>query len=502
MTIDKIRVIGAGAMGRGIAQIAVAAGYSVELTDASDDAVTAALEFVTRMLRRSAEKGQRSPQDAEAAIARLTRGTATAPADDIDLVIEAVVEQLEVKRAIFTQVERAVPNAILASNTSSLSITAIAAGLQDPSRLLGLHFFNPVPLMRLVEVIPGVRTSPELITAATRFVATLGHTAVHAKDTPGFLVNHLGRALPTESLALLSEGVASVADIDRIARDTVGLRMGPFELMDLTGLDVSHPVMEIVWSGFYADPRLRPSVESAGRFAGGLLGRKTGEGFYRYRDDAPDVPPEPGIAADADAIAVFVHDNDAFAELLRASGVHVIDAPSETSVAVVFPVGEPAYRAALAAGVDPARTVGIDPVSIDGKRLTVVAPAALDPAVGRSALRALAATGLAVTVTTDATAPVAQRLIASIVNLSCALAEQGIGKPGDIDLGARLGLGYPRGPLELGDAVGPTLIVRILDGLHAYTGDPRYRTSTWLRSRAEQGMSLRDNGIRPHDLIN
>jgi 3-hydroxybutyryl-CoA dehydrogenase len=264
MTIDKIRVIGAGAMGRGIAQIAVAAGYSVELTDASDDAVTAALEFVTRMLRRSAEKGQRSPQDAEAAIARLTRGTATAPADDIDLVIEAVVEQLEVKRAIFTQVERAVPNAILASNTSSLSITAIAAGLQDPSRLLGLHFFNPVPLMRLVEVIPGVRTSPELITAATRFVATLGHTAVHAKDTPGFLVNHLGRALPTESLALLSEGVASVADIDRIARDTVGLRMGPFELMDLTGLDVSHPVMEIVWSGFYADPRLRPSVESAG----------------------------------------------------------------------------------------------------------------------------------------------------------------------------------------------------------------------------------------------
>ena len=136
--------------------------------------------------------------------------------------------------------------------------------------------------MRLVEVIPGVRTSPELVTAAPCFVATLGHTAMHAKDTPGFVVNHLGRALPTESLALLSDGVASVADIDRIARDTVGLRMGPFALMDLIGLDVSHPVMEIVSSGFYADPRLRPSVESAGRFAGGLLGRKTGRGFFEY----------------------------------------------------------------------------------------------------------------------------------------------------------------------------------------------------------------------------
>jgi 3-hydroxybutyryl-CoA dehydrogenase len=502
MTIDKIRVIGAGAMGRGIAQVAVAAGYRVELTDASDEAVTAALEFVTRMLHRSVEKGQRSAEDAEAAVVRLTRGAATAPADDIDLVIEAVVEKLEVKRAIFTEVQRAVPNAILASNTSSLSVTAIAAGLQDPSRLLGLHFFNPVPLMRLVEVIPGVRTSPELVTAAAGFVETLGHTVVHAKDTPGFLVNHLGRALPTESLALLSEGVASVADIDRIARDTVGLRMGAFELMDLTGLDVSHPVTEIVWSGFYADPRLRPSVEAAGRFAGGLLGRKTGEGFYRYHHDAPDVPPETGIAAAADAVPVFVHRNDTFAELLRGSGVRVIDAPSEASVAVVFPVGEPAYRAALAAGLDPACTVGVDPLSIDGKRLTVVAPAALDRGVGRSALRALAATGRAVTVTADATAPVAQRLIASIVNLSCALAERGIGTPGDIDLGARLGLGYPRGPLELGDVVGPPLIVRILDGLHAYTGDPRYRASTWLRSRAEQGMSLRHNGIRPNDLTN
>lgn len=160
--------------------------------------------------------------------------------------------------------------------------------------------------------------------------------------------------------------------------------MGPFELMDLIGLDVSHPVMEIVSSGFYADPRLRPSVESAGRFAGGLLGRKTGEDFYRYRDDdAPDMQPETRTAA-ADAIPVFVHDKDAFAKLLRTSGVHVIDAPSETSVAVIFPVGEPAYRAALAAGVDPARTVGIDPLSIDGKRLTVVAPAALDRAGQRN----------------------------------------------------------------------------------------------------------------------
>lgn len=501
MTIEKIRIIGAGAMGRGIAQVAATAGVEVEITDVSSEAVSAALEFVTTMLRRSAEKGQRTEADAEAAVARLHAGSApTAPAGDIDLVIEAVVERLDVKQSIFTELETVAPGAILASNTSSLSITAIGAVLRDPTRLLGLHFFNPVPLMKLVEVVPGLRTDPALVDVGREFVARLGHTAVLARDTPGFLVNHLGRGLPTEAFAVLSEQTASAADIDRVARETLGLKMGPFELMDLTGLDVSHPVMETVSAGFYGDPRLRPSPIAAGRVAAGLLGRKTGEGFYPYLEGRQEVPAEPRYTPDAAATAVYVHEDMEFADMLRAAGVLVCDTPAADAVSLVLPVGEPTYRAALAADLDPARTVGVDPLGVAGGRLTVTVPATLDPAVGTAALNVLAATGRSLTVTADGPAPIAQRLLASIVNVSCAIAEHGIGSPADIDLGARLGLGYPQGPLTLGDTHGATFVLRILDGLLAYTGDPRYRASGWLRTRADLGLSLCATGTRPTDL--
>ncbi|MGW4741558.1 3-hydroxyacyl-CoA dehydrogenase [Nocardia xishanensis] len=500
--IERIRIVGAGAMGRGIAQVAATAGYRVELTDTDDAAVHAALEFVASMIQRSVDKGKRSADEGEAILARLTAGAApTAPAADIDLVIEAVVEKLPVKQAIFAELETATPNAVLASNTSSLSITAIASALHDPARLIGLHFFNPVPLMSLVEVVPGLRTAPELIYTATSFVTRLGHTPILARDTPGFLVNHLGRALPSEALAILSEQVASPADIDRIVRDTLGLRMGPFELMDLTGLDVSHPVMETVSAGFYGDPRLRPSPIAATRVAAGLLGRKTGEGFYRYLDGAPVLPAEPEIPPDAEATPVHVHNHPDFAAALRRSGATVLETPSAEAVSLVLPIGEPTYRVAARYGLDPARTLGIDPLVIDRRRLTVIVPGAVDPAVAAPALRVLAAAGYIPTPTADVTAPVAQRILAAIVNLSCALAEHGIGTPEDIDRGARLGLGYPLGPLELGESAGTERVTAILDGLYAYTRDPRYRVSTWLRARAEQRIPLHTRGARPEDLL-
>ncbi|TQM26481.1 3-hydroxyacyl-CoA dehydrogenase [Nocardia bhagyanarayanae] len=500
--IERIRVVGAGAMGRGIAQIAATAGYLVELTDADDDAVPAALEFVATMIQRSVDKGKRDADEAAAILARLTAGSApTAPSSDIDLVIEAVVEKLPVKQAIFAELETATPNAVLASNTSSLSITAIASALRDPARLIGLHFFNPVPLMSLVEIVPGLRTAPELVDTATAFVARSGHTPILARDTPGFLVNHIGRALPSEALAILSEQIASPADIDRIVRETLGLRMGPFELMDLTGLDVSHPVMETVSAGFYGDPRLRPSPIAAARVAAGLLGRKTGEGFYRYRDGAPLLPAEPDITPDAEATPVHVHNHPDFAAALRRAGATVLESPSAEAISLVLPIGEPTYRLAARYGLDPARTLGIDPLGLDRGRLTVVVPAAADPLATAPALRVLAAAGYTPTPTADGTAPVAQRILGAIVNLSCALAEHGIGTPEDIDRGARLGLGYPLGPLELGESVGAERITAILDGLYAYTRDPRYRVSSWLRTRAEQRIPLHAKGTRPEDLL-
>ncbi|HEY5854968.1 MAG TPA: 3-hydroxyacyl-CoA dehydrogenase [Aldersonia sp.] len=499
--IDTIRIIGAGAMGRGIAQTAIAAGITVELTDTSEQAVTDAVDFVTAMMRRSVAKGARTTEDADAALGRLRTGMRPKDATGtVDLVIEAIVERLDVKQQLFVELEKAAPKALLASNTSSIPISSIAAVLEHPENVIGLHFFNPVPLMKLVEIIPGLRTDPKVIEAGRDFTTRLGHTPVLAKDTPGFLVNHLGRALLTEALTLLSEQAASAADIDRIARDVLGLKMGPFELMDLTGLDVSYPVMTNVSAGFYGDPRLRPSPLAASRVTAKLLGRKTSAGFYTYLEGRQQIPVEASVEARADAITVHVHENTALADILREAGVQVRETASPDAVTVVTPLGQPAHRAAIAAGLDPSRTIGIDPLSVGTDRIVLLVPPVLDVGLGRSAAQAIASVGPSVTITSDGPAPVAQRILAAVVNLGSALAEHAIGSPADIDLGARLGLGYPAGPLELGDRHSPTTIVSILDGLLRYTGDPRYRASGWLRARAELGMSLTDAGTSPHDL--
>jgi 3-hydroxybutyryl-CoA dehydrogenase len=501
-SIERIRVVGAGAMGRGIAQVSATAGYEVELTDADRDAVTAALDFVRSMVDRSVDKGTRSAAEATAILARLRAGgEPTAPSDDVDLVIEAVVEKLLVKQSIFAELETSTPNAVLASNTSSLSITAIAAALRDPRRLVGLHFFNPVPLMPLVEVVPGQHTAPEIIGAVREFVSRFGHTSILAQDTPGFIVNHVGRALPTEALAILSEQIATPVDIDRIVRDVLGLKMGPFELMDLTGLDVSHPVMETVAAGFYGEPRLRPSPIAAARLAAGLLGRKTGAGFYRYPKGRQQIPDEPDIAADADAVAIHVHGHAQFEASLRQAGCTVLGSPSDDAISLVLPVGEPTYRLMGRVCLDPTRTLGVDPLGLGRTRMTVIVPVTADPGATAPTLQVLAAAGYRVTVTADGPAPVAQRILAAMVNLGCALAERGIGSPADVDRGARLGLSYPLGPLELGDTIGAEFVTTVLDGLHAYTGDPRYRATTWLRARAEQRIPLCTNGTRPDDLL-
>lgn len=523
---SRIRVVGAGTMGRGITQLAATAGCTVELTDRSASAVDDGAAFVTRMLRRAAEKGVMGTHDCEAAIARIRPGTdPTAPSETVELVVEAVSERLDAKQQLFATLSGALPGAVLASNTSSLSITEIASVVADPSRVVGLHFFNPVPLMKLVEVVPGIRTSQRVLDSARTFVEHTGHTPVQAKDSPGFLVNLLGRGLPTEALRVLDEAVADAADIDRIVRDMLHLKMGPFELMDLTGLDVFHPVLESIWSGFYGDERLRPAGSTHVRVSAGLLGRKSGEGFYRYDGGVQQTPAEHTVRPDPDGVPLHVVGGGPLSSLLSDCGVRISDGPSPSAVSVVQPLGRPAYLAAIEHGLDPRRTIGVDPLGVANlapgaqadrpgasrpvggteheprRRLAVIAPFTVDPGAGRSAVRALAALGCAVTVTADGPAPVAQRIAASMVNVASMAAEKGLAVPEDIDRGAQLGLGYPLGPLTMGDSIGPRRILGILDGLFDYTGDPRYRASGWLRARADLGLSLLDPAIRPHRLL-
>ncbi len=288
-----IGVVGAGTMGRGIAQAAATVGHPVLLHDSNPQALEDARAFLTHMLGRLVEKGKLAPgQDAEILDRITLLHDELQPLAACGLIIEAIVEDLAAKQALFAKLERLVtPEAILATNTSSLSVTAIAAACQHPERVLGLHFFNPVPLMPLVEVVPGVATAAEVVRQARALMEAWGKTPVVARDTPGFIVNRVARPFYGEALRILEEGIADVPTIDWAMRTLGGFRMGPFELMDLIGNDVNFRVTETLWKAFFYEPRYRPSFIQQRMVEAGRLGRKTGLGFYDYREGATN--PEP-----------------------------------------------------------------------------------------------------------------------------------------------------------------------------------------------------------------
>jgi 3-hydroxybutyryl-CoA dehydrogenase len=293
MTADPVTVgvVGAGAMGTGIAKVALDRGHRVTLTDSVPAAVAHAGETLRAALARDVEKGRLDADAATRAAARL----ALVPPDaglgafsECGLVIEAVVEHLDVKRATVRALEQVIaPECVIATNTSSLSVTSIAAGSARPERVLGIHFFNPAPVMALVEIVPGWRTDPEIVTRARRLVDAWGKTTVLASDTPGFIVNRIARPFYGESLRLLEEGIADAPTIDWAMRELGGFRMGPFLLMDFIGLDVNYAVTEAIWTAMQYDPRYKPSVTQRRLVDAGWLGRKTGRGFYDYAPDAP-----------------------------------------------------------------------------------------------------------------------------------------------------------------------------------------------------------------------
>jgi 3-hydroxybutyryl-CoA dehydrogenase len=302
-----VGVVGAGAMGRGIAQIAAQAGSIVKLYDTQPQAVVKARDELFSQWDRLAEKGRMDSAAVQQCKQRLLPADSLQALADCSLVIEAVVERLDVKRSLFAELEAIVAStAVLATNTSSLSVTAIAAALKRPQQFAGYHFFNPVPLMKVVEVIAGLKTDPGVCAGLASYASQMGHTPVQAQDTPGFIVNHAGRGYGTEALRVVGEGVADFATVDRILKDQAGFKLGPFELMDLTALDVSHPVMESIYRQYYDEPRYRPSVITAQRLAGGVVGRKVGEGFYRYVDGKAQVAPEPAAPQVAEVPPVWV----------------------------------------------------------------------------------------------------------------------------------------------------------------------------------------------------
>lgn len=279
---NKVGVVGAGTMGSGIAQIAAQAGCEVVLVDSSEDALQRSQEKLGKVFARLVEKGRVTSSESESVQQRITRATTLESLAPCDMVIEAIVEDLDIKTTLFQSLEGIVAeDAILATNTSSLSVTALARGCTRPDRVIGLHFFNPAPLMALVEVIPALQTDADLASHALAQMAAWGKSPALAKDTPGFIVNRVARPFYSEALRILEEGIASVEDIDASLR-AQGFRMGPFELMDLIGHDVNYAVTSTVHAAFYGDSRYRPSHTQRQLVAANWLGRKRDRGFYTY----------------------------------------------------------------------------------------------------------------------------------------------------------------------------------------------------------------------------
>ena len=498
-TFNTVGVVGAGAMGRGIAQIACQAGSHVLLLDTQPEAVAQARAALHQQWDKQLEKGRMDAATVADCKARLLAAAQTADLARCDLVVEAIVERLEVKRSLFADLESHVDaQAVLVTNTSSLSVTAIAAGLKHPQRFAGYHFFNPVPLMKVVEVIAGLKTDAGVCERLSAFAREMGHTPVQAQDTPGFIVNHAGRGYGTEALRVAGEGVADFATIDRILRDQVGFRLGPFELLDLTALDVSHPVMESIYRQYYDEPRYRPSVITAQRLAGGVVGRKVGEGFYRYEGGTAQVPAEPPVPLVDEMPPVWVSSRAArraeLLQLLKDLGARIETgaSPSSQALCIVAPLGFDVTTVAVVERLDPARTVGIDLMIDDASTKRRVL--ATNPATRRDmrdAAHALfARDGKAVSVIRDSGGFVTQRVVATIVNIAADICQQRICSPRDLETAVTLGLGYPLGPLTMGDRYGPTNVLEVLFNLQTVYGDPRYRPSPWLRRRGAIGLSL------------
>lgn len=497
-TFKQIGVIGSGAMGRGIAQLFATAGVPVLLYDSRSEATQEALQANRAVLERSAAKGKLSNEALASALACMRPAISLEALADCDLLIEAIVENLEAKQGLFRALEQVVrADAVLATNTSSLSVSLIASACKHPERVAGFHFFNPVPLMKIVEVVRGELTDPQVVQRLAALAGHAGHFAATTPDSPGFLVNHAGRAFGPEALRILGEGIATPAQIDRILKDSLGFRMGPFELFDLVGLDISHAVMESIHAQFYHDPRYTPSALVPPRLASGLLGRKTGQGFYRYQDgrvveQAEQSPPQVAITQpfwlDCDDSAM----RERIAAVLSAAGVVLEqgDQPSANAICLVTPLGEDASSVIARKRLPPQRSLALETfVGFDTRRV-LMRPPALDALVLDQACQALGVDGVPVEVINDSPGFIAQRVLAGIVNLGCEIAQRRIAEPATLDRAVQLALGYPHGPLGFGDHYGALQIQQILHQLHELYQDPRYRVSPWLRRRVQLGLPL------------
>ncbi|MBL8329581.1 MAG: 3-hydroxyacyl-CoA dehydrogenase [Rubrivivax sp.] len=500
-----VGVVGAGIMGTGIAQVAAQAGHPVWLFDARAGAAAESKARLQQTLDGLVAKGRLQPEAAVQMLARIQPVPSLQALAGATLVVEAIVENLDAKRALFRELEALVgPAAILATNTSSISVTAIANGLIQPQRLVGMHFFNPVPLMKLVEVVSGLQTGVEAAAAVFDLARAWGKQPVHARSTPGFIVNRIARPYYAEALALLHEQAATPPVLDACLK-AAGFRMGPCELMDLIGHDTNLAVTQSVYEASYFDKRYVPSGVQREMVDGGLLGRKSGRGFYRYPEG---VPPLPVALHEAPATAreITVHGIGPIADALEAAVNRALEpqgwGPERQfddawtgiqidSARLVLSDGRTASECAAAWRV-PDVAVFDRPVSAAqpgqgwpaGTALAFALAARAGDGWRTQAPAWLAALGFAPMPVQDAPGLVVTRTLAMLINEAADAVLQGVCLPDAADAAMKLGVNYPAGPFEWLADWSEAGVVAVLQALDAHYRGERYRVSPWLRREA------------------
>jgi 3-hydroxybutyryl-CoA dehydrogenase len=491
-----IGIAGAGTMGTGIAQVAALAGHPVRLYDSLPGAARAAAERIRASLQQLARNNKIETNKADCACARLAPVDSLKEFSSCGLIIEAIIEDLDAKRNLLRELEPYIsPQTILATNTSSISVTAIAATLEHPQRLAGMHFFNPAPVMPLVEIISGVATSSDIADNLYGTALQWDKTPVRARSTPGFIVNRVARPFYGEALRMLEEQAADCATIDAVMRESGGFRMGPFELMDLIGNDVNYAVTRSVFDGFYSDPRFTPSRLQLELVQAGRLGRKTGCGFYVYDGNKPIGAPSTAAACLPPSAVEIYGDSrfaQALAERLPQSGTRFSRSTPHADGRIAacehcvlyWTDGRAATARAAQSGVR--NTILLD-LAFDAHTATRAAIAAADqadPAALSSAVGLLQAAGYAVSAIDDISGMIVMRTVAMLANEAADAVNQGVCSTADLDLAMCKGVNYPRGPLEWADALGIDAIVGVLEHLAAAYGGGRYRVSPLLRRKA------------------
>ena len=509
-----IGVAGAGTMGAGIAQLACVAGARTLLHDPLPEALDRGLESIHKRLEREVERGRLTADDATSAKERLSAAPALDDLKPCELVIEAAPESLELKRSLFTELAGRVvsEDCVLATNTSSLLVTAIAAVVKRPERVVGMHFFNPAPVMRLLEVVSGEESAPEALALARAAGEAMGKHVIDAADGPGFLVNRCNRPFGLEALKLLQERVASIEQIDLICRLGGGFRMGPFELMDLVGVDTGFDVSRSFFEQSFGEPRWRPSPITARYVAAGRYGRKSGRGYYDYsRDPYRPGDPEPRTAGGANGLVVIAGESVLATELSEAAAdagwrveptsaeevpTLIIDCTGEGELLQGGPRAICCGAGSLAA-LDPGgNAVGfhaLPPLAESGLVELTRGPDSADSAAAATE-RFFATLGMHIAWVEDAPGLVLGRIVCQVINEAAFALAEGVGSAGDIDAGMVHGLNYPRGLLAWADRIGLDHVLSLLDGLFEERREERYRAAPLLRQLAWSGRLGRQTG--------